>query len=162
MTRSVSLDMLRQRKSPARSQRKIVQKDQLLCWRSLHNLCISRSLSEKIYILRATGKLGSRHVVEFSKDTWNQIKIRKRKDPSRGIIQKCASHERDPCARRRCSKKNTSAEQYGIWQKIFTSSRTRTKLRFILLLKQKWYWYHVKKVRGAKIYSRFRSINAHD
>ena len=31
-------------------------------------------------------------------NTWHQIKIRERKGPSRGIIQKCAPHERSPCA----------------------------------------------------------------
>ena len=30
--------------------------------------------------------------------TWHQIKNRERKGPSRGIIQKCAPHERSPCA----------------------------------------------------------------
>ena len=30
--------------------------------------------------------------------TWHQIKSRERKGPSRGIIQKCAPHERSPCA----------------------------------------------------------------
>ena len=44
-------DMLRQMRRPARSQRKVVRKDQLLCWRrSLYNgLCVSRFLSEEIY-----------------------------------------------------------------------------------------------------------------
>ena len=35
---------------------------------------------------------------KFSKGTWHQIKIRERKGPSRGIIQKCAPHGRSPCA----------------------------------------------------------------
>ena len=30
--------------------------------------------------------------------TWHQTKIRKRKGPSQGIIQKCEPHERSPCA----------------------------------------------------------------
>ena len=38
------------------------------------------------------------HAVKFSKDTWHQIKIRERKGPSRGIIQKCEPHERSLCA----------------------------------------------------------------
>ena len=32
------------------------------------------------------------------KGTWHQIKIRERKGPSRGVIQKCAPHGRSPCA----------------------------------------------------------------
>ena len=42
--------------------------------------------------------LGSKHTVKFLKGTWHQFKIRERKGPSRGIIQKCAPHERSPCA----------------------------------------------------------------
>ena len=49
-------------------------------------------------ILREEGKLGSKHAVKFSKGTWHQIKIRERKGPSRGIIQKCEPHERSLCA----------------------------------------------------------------
>ena len=49
-------------------------------------------------ILREPGMLGSKHAVKFSKGTWHQIKIRARKGPSRGLIQKCAPHERSPCA----------------------------------------------------------------
>ena len=32
--------------------------------------------------------------------------------------------------RRPCTKKDALAEQHGIWRKIFTSSKMRTKLRF--------------------------------
>ena len=71
-------------------------------------------------------------------------KFGKEKGPSRGIIQKRAPHERGPCApkfeersheetliQERCARK-------AAWDlaKIFTSSRTRTKLRSILLLKK--------------------------
>ena len=52
-------------------------------------------------IVREPGKLGSKHAVKFSIGTWHQIKIRERKGPSRGIIQKCASHERSPSARQK-------------------------------------------------------------
>ena len=31
---------------------------------------------------------------------WHHIKIRERQGPSRGIVQKCAPHERNPCAPR--------------------------------------------------------------
>ena len=42
--------------------------------------------------------LGSKNTVKFSKSTWHLIKIRERKGPLRGIIEKCAPHERSPCA----------------------------------------------------------------
>ena len=41
---------------------------------------------------------GSKHAVQVSKGTWHLIKLRERNGPSRGIIQKCAPHERSPCA----------------------------------------------------------------
>ena len=59
---------------------------------------VSKDSYPRKSILREPGKLGSKHTVQFSKDTWHQIKIRERKVPSRGIIQKCAPHERSPCA----------------------------------------------------------------
>ena len=75
--------------------------------------------------------------------TWHQIKIRERKGPSRGIIKKCAPHERCPCApnsedrsheeilhQEKCAFKTARD-----WRKIIASSRIRTKLRFTLLLK---------------------------
>ena len=49
-------------------------------------------------IVREPGKLGSKHAVKFSIGTWHQIKIRERKGPWRGIIQKCPPHERSPGA----------------------------------------------------------------
>ena len=52
-------------------------------------------------------------------------KIRERKGPSRGVIQKCEPHERNPCApglrrghkRKPCTKKDALAEQHGTWRK---------------------------------------------
>ena len=75
--------------------------------------------------LREPGRLGSKHAVKFCKNTLHQIKIRERKGPSRGIIQKCAPLERCPCApkfrkdhmRRPCTKRDVPAELCGIWRK---------------------------------------------
>ena len=49
-------------------------------------------------VLRESGMLGSKDTVKLSKNIWHQIKNRERKGPSGGIIQKCAPHERSPCA----------------------------------------------------------------
>ena len=59
---------------------------------------VSQDSLPRFSILREPGKLGSKHAVKFSKGIWHQIKIRERKGPSRGIVQKCAPHERSPCA----------------------------------------------------------------
>ena len=60
--------------------------------------CISQDSYPRKSILREPGRLGSKHAVKFSKGTWHQMYIRERKGPSRGIIQKCAPHERSLCA----------------------------------------------------------------
>ena len=60
--------------------------------------CVSQDSYPRKSVLREPGKLGFEHAVKFSKSTWHQIKIRERKGPSRGIIQKCAPHERSPCS----------------------------------------------------------------
>ena len=54
--------------------------------------CVSQDSCPRKSFLREPGKLGSKHAVNFSKSMWHQIKIRERKGPSRGIIQKCAPH----------------------------------------------------------------------
>ena len=91
---------------------------------SVQLVCASQDSYPRRSIFREQGKLGSKHTVKFSKGTWHQIKIRERTGPSRGIIQRCG-----------CTKKDAPAE-WEIWRKIFKSSRIRTKLRFILPLKQ--------------------------
>ena len=60
--------------------------------------CVSPESYPRNFILREPGMLGSKHAVKFSKGTWHQIKNRESKGPSRGIVQKCAPHERGPCA----------------------------------------------------------------
>ena len=60
--------------------------------------CVSQDSYLRKSIQRKSGKLGSNHTVKLSKGTWHHIKIRKRKGPSRGVIQKCAPHERSACA----------------------------------------------------------------
>ena len=77
-------DMLRPKESPTKGQRKVVQKDQLPCRRSLDNwvVCLKILIREN-FVLRE----------------------RERKVPSRGIIQKWSPHERCPCAPRSHEKK---------------------------------------------------------
>ena len=140
-------DMLRNTSSPTRSQRKVVKKYQLQNWRSLHYFVVYPQDSyPKISVLGEPGMLGSRHAVKFSKSTWHRIKIRETTGPSRGIFQKCAPHERGPCAPKfeeRSHEETLHQEGYArraSWDlgKIFTSSRMRTKLVLKLLLTQKW------------------------
>ena len=62
--------------------------------------CVSQDSYPRKSILREPGMLGAKHAIEFSKSSWHQIKNRERKGPSRGIILKCAPHERILCAQK--------------------------------------------------------------
>ena len=95
------------------------------------------------------GKLGSRHA---------RIKIRERRCPSRGIIQKCEPHERSPCAPKfgERSHEDTlhqeTCARKAAWDlaNILTSSRIRTKLRFTLLPKRGQCLHPLRKVQRNK------------
>ena len=56
--------------------------------------CVSQESYPRKSILRDSGKLGSKHTVNFSRGTWHQIKIREWKGPSQGVMQKCEFQER--------------------------------------------------------------------
>ena len=60
--------------------------------------CVSQDSYPRTSISRKEEQVESKHAVKFSKGTWHQMKIRERKGPSRGIIQKREPHERSPCA----------------------------------------------------------------
>ena len=102
-------------------------------------VCVSPRKS----ILRRTGKFGSKHAVKFSKGTWHQIEIRGRKGPSQEGIPKCKPHERSTCVPKfgkKWREETLHQERFTrrvAWKlaNIFTNSRMRTKLRFMLLLK---------------------------
>ena len=80
MVTIVNSDMLRLVGSPIKSQRKVVEKDQLPYERRLIQLgCVSQDYTQKKSILQEVGKLGSKHAVMFSKGTWHHVKIRERK-----------------------------------------------------------------------------------
>ena len=159
MATNATSEMLRQVESPARGRKLEAQKDQWPYWRSSNNwvVYLKKNYPRKS-VPREPGKLGTRHAVTFSKGTWDQIKIRERKGPSQSIIRKCALHERSLCApkfeersydetltQERCARK-------AAWDlaKIFRSSRIRTKLRSIFLVKLK-VCLHLQLQRDQKI-----------
>ena len=100
--------------------------------------CAFQDYHPRKSILRELGMLGSKHTVKFSKGIWYQIKIWERKSPARGVIQKCAPHERSLCAPKfedRSHEETLTPERCArraAWDlaKILTSSRIRTELRF--------------------------------
>ena len=64
--------------------------------------CVSQNSNPKKSIPRKTAKVrvnaSAGHTVKFSGRTWYEIRIGEAKGPSRGIIQKGDTHERNPCA----------------------------------------------------------------
>ena len=59
--------------------------------------CVSQPPPKKS-IRRKEGQRGTNSEIVFSRCTRHNLKIRERKGPSLGIIQKCVPHERSPCA----------------------------------------------------------------
>ena len=60
--------------------------------------CVSHDSPQRKWTVREKGKLGSNHTVKFLKATMRRTKIREKKGPSQGIIQKCEPQERKPWA----------------------------------------------------------------
>ena len=81
-----------------KSQKSVVKGSVALSKESKHLGCVSQDSHPRKLVLRKEGKLGSNHTVKFSTGSWLHAKIRDRKGPSRGVIQKCEPHERNPCA----------------------------------------------------------------
>ena len=85
--------------------------------------CVSQYSYLRKSIPHEPGMLGSKHAVKFSKGTWHQIKIRERKGPSRGIVQKCAQvlarrNSRTDHMRKPCTKKDAHAKQWDLAKNI--------------------------------------------
>ena len=94
-------DTLRPRRSPAKSRRNVVRKDQLLFKRNLYNwvVCLKILIRENLF----KGKTENRDQITPSKSPQGHLAPNKnsgKKGPSQGIIQKCENHERGPCAQK--------------------------------------------------------------
>ena len=156
--------MLRNTLSPTRRRKKVKRKDQLHYWRSLHKWVVYLKI-----ILREPGMLRSKHTVKFSKGTWHQIKIRKRKGPSRGIIPKCAPHvlarqkSRTDHMRRPWLKNDAPAEEPRTGRKYIQAQEFAQSYVLCSLWSQRYVDAHrFKESRRTRIRSRFRRVEAHD
>ena len=132
--------------------------------------CVSQDSYTRKSILHEPGKLGSKRTVKFPFGIGYQIKIRERKCPLRGIIQKCAPHERSPCApkfgersheetfhQERCARKAA----WDLARNIY-KLKNLDKTTFYTPIEKRDAGTYFNETRGARIRSRFRSINAHD
>ena len=91
-------DMLRQRKSQPKKSKKGGAKGSVALMKESTQVgcvCLKILIRENPFNVN---KENWDQNIKFSKGTWHQIKVRERKGPSRGIIQKCAPHARSPCA----------------------------------------------------------------
>ena len=102
-----------------------------------------------------------------SKGTRHRIKIREGKGPSRGIIQKCAPHERSPCApkfhmRRPCTGRMRPQSSMGFGEKHLQAQEFRQNYVICSWWSESNAGAHFKETRGARTRSWFKSLNAHD
>ena len=92
-------DMLRQKESPTRSRRKGGAKGSVAILKeSLPLCCVSQYYYSRKSIPREPGNWEQNTPSHSPKAPGTKLKILERKGPSRGIIHKCAPHERSPCA----------------------------------------------------------------
>ena len=138
-------DMLRQTESPTRSRRKVVRKDQLRYWRSLHNwLCISRFLSEKIYSTWTwkTGIRSHRQILQGNVAPHQKFRTEKllREELFKSVNLTSAIRVL-PDLRVRpqvCGEDNETLHQENqAWRKLSTSSKNKDKATFYSLLGNK-------------------------
>ena len=102
----------------------------------------SRFLSEKIYSTR-TGSVGiktrrqilQRHLAPNQNSAKKGCEVLSKSVRFMSVLAR--QNSRIDHMRRPCTKNDALAKQRGIWRKIFTSSRIRTKLRFMFLVKSK-------------------------
>ena len=94
--------------------------------------CLSHDSTQRKSMLRENGKLGSTHAVKFSKATMRFVKIREKKGPWQGIIQKCEPQDRNPWAPKfeERTQDETLKQEQCAWQRMSTNSRRSQKDTF--------------------------------
>ena len=133
------------RRHPARNRGKRVLKNQSLHWRKVQICCVSQDSDLKKFILRKAGDLRSNasagHTVKLSGGAWFS-KLRERKGPSRGIIQKCEPHERNPCAPRweERTPEETSRQEYCVLETAWNLAKNVCKLQIKTRLPSILWW----------------------
>ena len=131
-------DMLRQKESPAKSERKVVQKDQLRYSRSLHNWVVYLKILIRQSLFYVNNENWDRNrPSNFPKAPGTKSVFWKEKVHRKGlshsvrlmsVVLARPNSEKDHM-RRPCTKKDAPAKQRRIWRTNFTSSRIQTGLR---------------------------------
>ena len=152
----------------------MVERDQLPCWRC-QNIWIAYSRTQSRrnrsrFLRKSTTSLGSNYTVKFSKNTWHHMKNRERKGPSRGVIQKCEPHERNPCANKfaeRTRDETLHQERCASQSSMGLGEKCLWAQKYIFCYVLLSYWSqdnasaHFKMLRGTRMCGWFQSINAH-
>ena len=145
--------------SPAKSQRTMVRKDQLLHWRSLHNLVMYLKILIRESLFYVNKENWHRNQPSNSpRAAGAKLKFEKERVRREVLSKKCEPHERSPCAPKiedRSHEETLHQEgcaRRAAWDlaKIFTCLRIRTKLRFTLLLKQRWCRHSLRKYQRSE------------
>ena len=166
MATSATSDMLRQKESPTKGQRTTVLKDQLRCWRSLYNWVVYLKVLFRENLFRVTKENWDRNTPSNSpKALGTKLKFGKervhREELSKSVRFMCVvfarQNSRNDHMRRPCTKKDAPAKQRGIRRKEYGQSYVLFSYR-----SEGNAGACFAKTRGARIRSRFRSINAHD
>ena len=170
MATNAMFHMLRQKETPAKSQREVVRKDQLRYWRSLYNWIVYL----KILIRESP--------FYVNKENWDQstpsnsprapgIKSNFGKErfiakyyPSVRLISAVLARQYSgkDHMRKPCTKKDAPAKQRGIWRTYLQAQEFRQNYVLYSHWSKSNAGIYFKKTRGARIRSWFRSINAHD
>ena len=120
--------MLRLRRSPARSQRKVVRKDQLHYWRSLHNWVVYLKILIRESLFYMTKENGDQNTWSNSPSALGTKKNSGKKGSIAGHYPKhlnlmsivfARQNSGKDHMRRLCTKKDALLERHGIWRKYY-------------------------------------------
>ena len=142
---NVISDMLRQKESPTKSKRKVVEKDQLRYWRRRYYwyVCLKILIRESLLNVKKENwdrntpsnppkALGTK--LKFGKERVHREVLSKSGRLMSVVLGR--QHSGKDHMRKPSTQKDAPEKQDGIWRKTFTCSRIRTQLRSFLLLKQ--------------------------
>ena len=174
MAISAIFDMLGQMRSPAKSQRKVVRKDQLHYWRSPHNLgCVSQDSYPRKSFLRRDLKNWDRNTSsnspkapgtksKFGKEMVHRKELFKRVSLM-GVVLARLSLMRRGHKRKLCTKNDARPQSSTGFGETYLQAQ-ECRQSFILFF----YWSrgnagtYFKISRRVRIRCRFRSVNVHD
>ena len=127
-------DALMMMGSPVKSQKSCDKGSVALVKENVQLGCVSQDGPQRKSILQEVGQLGPDHAVKFSKTTMRHAKIRERKCPSQGVVQKsefCGlQNSRIERNMKPWSRSDAPAEKHGTCQRMSMNSKKEEKDSF--------------------------------